>query len=49
MPYKYKEIWKIIDKKASQKVYDKQSIANVERNRVLVVGAGPCGLRFFLS
>eukprot|EP00092_Neocalanus_flemingeri_P006096 GFUD01006567.1.p1 GENE.GFUD01006567.1~~GFUD01006567.1.p1 ORF type:complete len:564 (-),score=170.18 GFUD01006567.1:189-1880(-) len=44
LPYKYKEIFKILDKKANQKLYGGNSL-NSERNRVLVVGAGPVGLR----
>lgn len=42
VPYKYRDIWKILDKKASQKPY----LGRIaEKMRVLVVGAGPCGLR----
>ena len=42
LPFKYKEVWKILETKSKQKPYgsgvaDKQS--------VLIVGAGPCGLR----
>jgi len=44
LPYKYKEIFKILEKKAGQKLYGGNSL-NSERNRVLVVGAGPVGLR----
>lgn len=42
MPFKYKEIFKILDLKAKQKPY--QGVP-AENQRVLVVGAGPCGLR----
>jgi len=45
LPYKYKEIWKIIEKKAGQPLYERNTIGQIERNRVLVVGAGPVGLR----
>jgi len=42
VPYKYRDIWKILDKKASQKPYQG---ALADGSNVLVVGAGPCGLR----
>jgi len=45
LPFKYKEIWKILEKKAAQSLYERNNIGQVERNRVLVVGAGPVGLR----
>jgi len=45
LPYKYKEIWKILEKKAAQSLYERNKIGQQERNRVLVVGAGPVGLR----
>ncbi|XP_023328747.1 F-actin-monooxygenase MICAL2 [Eurytemora carolleeae] len=45
LPYKYKEIWKILEKKAKQELYERNTIGHIERNRVLVVGAGPVGLR----
>ena len=45
LPYKYKEIWKILDKKAATKEYKGNCVSQTESNRVLVVGAGPCGLR----
>ena len=48
MPYKYKEIFKILEKKAGEKIYGGNSL-NSERNRVLVVGAGPVGLRAALE
>lgn len=41
LPFKYKEIWNILDKKSKLKTY--ASIA--DKQSVLVVGAGPCGLR----
>jgi len=43
LSYKYKEMWKILDKKSRQSCYsgNKQSSAL----RVLVIGAGPVGLR----
>ena len=44
LPYKYKEIFKILEKKAKQDLYGGNSL-NSERNRVLIVGAGPVGLR----
>ena len=44
LPYKYKEIFKILEKKAGCGLYGGNSL-NTERNRVLVVGAGPVGLR----
>ena len=44
MPFKYKEIFKILEKKAGGNLYGGNSL-NSERNRVLVVGAGPVGLR----
>uniref|UniRef100_A0A0K2SXM6 [F-actin]-monooxygenase MICAL1-3-like Rossman domain-containing protein n=1 Tax=Lepeophtheirus salmonis TaxID=72036 RepID=A0A0K2SXM6_LEPSM len=43
LPYKYKEIWKILDKKAAQKPYGANSVC--ENKKTLVVGCGPCGLR----
>ena len=48
LPYKYKEIFKILEKKAGEKIYGGNSL-NSERNRVLVVGAGPVGLRSALE
>ena len=42
VPYKYRGIWKILDKKANQKPYQGWI---AEGSNVLVVGAGPCGLR----
>jgi len=45
LPYKYKEIWKILEKKAGQSLYERNTIGQSERNRVLCVGAGPVGLR----
>ena len=42
VPYKYRDIWKILDKKANQKPYQGWV---AEGQNVLVVGAGPCGLR----
>ena len=48
MPFKYKEIFKILEKKAEEKIYGGNSL-NSERNRVLVVGAGPVGLRSALE
>eukprot|EP00095_Tigriopus_kingsejongensis_P000377 snap_masked-scaffold1811_size27320-processed-gene-0.0 protein:Tk00377 transcript:snap_masked-scaffold1811_size27320-processed-gene-0.0-mRNA-1 annotation:"hypothetical protein D910_10638" len=42
VPFKYKEIFKILDAKAKQKPYQ---ACGAENQRVLVVGAGPCGLR----
>jgi len=44
LPYKYKEIFKILEKKAKQDLYGGNSL-NSDRNRVLIVGAGPVGLR----
>ena len=44
LPFKFKEIFKILEKKAGDKLYGGNSL-NSERNRVLVVGAGPVGLR----
>jgi len=44
LPYKYKEIFNILEKKAGQKLYGGNSLSE-ERNRVLIVGAGPVGLR----
>ena len=44
LPFKFKEIFKILEKKAGDKLYGGNSLNN-ERNRVLVVGAGPVGLR----
>ena len=48
LPFKYKEIFKILEKKAGDKLYGGNSLNN-ERNRVLVVGAGPVGLRYVVS
>jgi len=45
LPYKYKEIWKILEKKAAQSLYERNRIGQEARNRVLIVGAGPVGLR----
>jgi len=45
LPFKYKQIFKILEKKASGKLYGDNRVGDVDRNRVLVVGAGPCGLR----
>jgi len=45
LPYKYKEIFKILEKKAGQSLYERNTIGQTERNRVLCVGAGPVGLR----
>jgi NADPH-dependent 2,4-dienoyl-CoA reductase/sulfur reductase-like enzyme len=42
VPFKYREIWKILDKKAAQKPYQGQV---ADKMKVLVAGAGPCGLR----
>ena len=42
VPYKYRDIWKILDKKANQKPYQGYP---TEGHNVLVIGAGPCGLR----
>ena len=42
VPYRYRDIWKILDKKATQKPYQG---AVAEGQNVLVIGAGPCGLR----
>jgi len=42
VPYKYRDIWKILQKKASQKPYEGRL---AEGSNVLIVGAGPCGLR----
>ena len=42
LPFKYKEIWKILENKSKQNVYG-SGIA--DKQSVLVVGAGPCGLR----
>ena len=42
VPHRYRDIWKILDKKASQKPYQ-GGVA--EGQNVLVIGAGPCGLR----
>jgi len=41
LPFKYKEIWKILESKAKNKTYGMAA----EKHNVLVVGAGPCGLR----
>ena len=40
LPFKYKEIWKILETKSKQKVY-----GVADQQSVLIVGAGPCGLR----
>jgi hypothetical protein len=45
LPYKYKEIFKILEKKAAQSLYESNTVGQTEKNRVLVVGAGPVGLR----
>merc|ERR1719348_2184024 len=45
LPYKYKEIFKILEKKAGSKLYEKGTVGQTDRNRVLVAGAGPVGLR----
>ena len=42
VPYKYREIWKILDKKIAQKPFQGYI---AEKNNVLIIGAGPCGLR----
>ena len=42
VPYKFRDIWKILDKKAAQKPY--QGWVG-EGSNVLVCGSGPCGLR----
>ena len=42
VPYKYREIWKILDTKMKQKPYGGWP---AEKSNVLVCGAGPCGLR----
>jgi len=41
LPFKYKEVWKILETKSKLKTY--ASVA--DKHSVLVVGAGPCGLR----
>ena len=41
LPYKYKEVWKILETKSKLKSYGMAA----EKQTVLVVGAGPCGLR----
>ena len=46
VPYKYREIWKILDKKMMQKPYLGWP---AEKANVLVCGAGPCGLRYTYS
>ena len=38
----YRDIWKILDKKIGQKPYQGSTC---EGQNVLIVGAGPCGLR----
>jgi len=45
LPYKYKKIWDILDKKSKNEIYQGNRVADTDRNRVLVIGAGPCGLR----
>jgi hypothetical protein len=42
--WRSKSLWEILDKKVDCPVYDRQSVC--EGANVLVVGAGPCGLRF---
>ena len=42
LPFKYKEIWKILETKSKLKVYG-SGIA--DKQNVLIIGAGPCGLR----
>ena len=42
LPFKYKEIWKILETKSKQKVYG-GGVA--DKQNVLIIGAGPCGLR----
>lgn len=42
MPFKYKEIWKILTNKSKQNVYG-GGVADTQS--VLIVGAGPCGMR----
>ena len=42
LPFKYKEIWKILETKSKQKAYG-SGVADTAS--VLIVGAGPCGLR----
>lgn len=41
--WKAKEVWKILDTRAAQMVYDGGSACN--GTKVLIVGSGPCGLR----
>ena len=40
--YRYQNIWKILDKKINQKPYEGLPC---QSKQVLIVGAGPCGLR----
>ena len=42
VPFRYKEIFKILETKYKQKPYEGMP---AEKQRVLVVGAGPCGMR----
>uniref|UniRef100_A0A914WD64 F-actin monooxygenase n=1 Tax=Plectus sambesii TaxID=2011161 RepID=A0A914WD64_9BILA len=41
--WKAKKLWALLDKRAAQKEYKKQKAC--QHMRVLVIGAGPCGLR----
>ena len=42
MSYRYRNIWKILDKKTEEKPYEGLPCKS---SKVLVVGGGPCGLR----
>jgi len=46
LPFKYRKIWNLLDKKASQKPFKD----HVGKNKtVLIAGAGPCGLRMAIN
>lgn len=41
--FKQKQLWELLDKRRQQKVYQNQTVCR--GMNVLIVGAGPCGLR----
>lgn len=45
--WKAKKLWAFLDKRASLAVYKQQKAC--ENLRVLIIGAGPCGLRMSIE
>ncbi|XP_023323588.1 F-actin-monooxygenase mical1 isoform X2 [Eurytemora carolleeae] len=43
LSYRYTELWKVLEKRAKRSIYGGNKVS--QEMRVLVIGAGPCGLR----